>query len=378
MKGKEKRAVFSPLTCGVSLCVITDNDYCVPTIVSLTSAKRNKRRESHYRVHIIQCRVSSFYLHKFRELDAPDFEIIIHDGDIEKYEWVRVKGHVPITAMLKLDMASHLSNEGRTLYIDGDTIIKDDLTDLFYTDLEGVPIAAVRDIGGELKQKYGEKIGVKKYYNAGILLIDLDLFREEKAQAGLLKKQMNAPDEWCCLEQDNLNTYFNGRIKELPFRYNALIPMCLNKFYNYNIEDINAFYGTMYSSMEEAENDAAIIHFAGESWARPWNVICGSYSNIWQHYYDISPIRDQWLKLHIDLASIHSIREEMSALENRAMAYTQKYVWDMHEKWSENSGCLSTRVYKLFSCIPILKIIRDERHTGYYLFCLIPIISFHR
>ncbi|MGN0874927.1 MAG: glycosyltransferase family 8 protein [Akkermansia sp.] len=173
MKGKEQQAVFSPLTRGVSLCVITDNDYCVPAIVSLTSAKKNKRRESHYRVHIIQCRVSSYYIRKFRELDAPDFEIIIHAGDIEKYKGIKAKGHVPITTMLKLDMASHLSNEGRTLYIDGDTIIKDDLTDLFYTDLEGAPIAAVRDIGGELKQKYGERIGVKKYYNAGILLPSL-------------------------------------------------------------------------------------------------------------------------------------------------------------------------------------------------------------
>ncbi|MGN0821936.1 MAG: glycosyltransferase family 8 protein, partial [Akkermansia sp.] len=292
----------------VSLCAITDNGYCVPTIVMLASAKANKRSDTHYRVHVIQSQVSRFYIDKLRELSSPDFEIIIHSADASKYEWVRVKGHVPVTAMLKLDIAGIIPDEKRMLYIDGDAIVKGDLSDLFYTDLEGAPIGAVRDIGGEHKLKYGERIGVNQYFNTGVLLIDLELFRREGAYTKMLERQRNAPEEWLCHDQDNINTFFNGRIKELECRYNALLPMCYNEFFSYSAEDINRFYGTAYSCMEEAEEDAVIIHFAGEGYARPWSVVCGSFSNVWRRYYDISPIGNQWLRLHVDPASICAAR----------------------------------------------------------------------
>ena len=58
---------------------------------------------------------------------------------------------------------------------------------------------------------------------------------------------------------------------------------------------INEFYGTSYRNHAEMCDDAVILHLAGTPGRRPWEVINGVHGNVWQYYYDRSPLRHHYL-----------------------------------------------------------------------------------
>lgn len=351
------------------ICVITDNGYTVPTIVMLTSAKINKAKDSNYRVHCILNEVNEVHRNMLMELDADDFRIVLYTASLDKYKTIQVKGHVPVSVMLKLDIATLLADVSKVLYLDGDILVKKDLSEFYNTDLGNKPLAAVRDIGGELRQHFNTRIGVKEYINAGVMLMNLDTFRKEDIGSRMLEIQLSAPEEWLCLEQDNINVFFKDRMLLLPFRYNALLPMCLNGFYHFDAEDLNQFYGTNYSSLEDAEADAVLIHFAGESSLRPWKILNGTYANVWQMYYDLSPLRNHWLRLepYTPPAPAPVVPEPAPVVTEPAPVVPEPACCS--PAWQEECCRLN-----LFGFLPLLKINRNPFRTKVKLFHFIPLL----
>ena len=63
--------------------------------------------------------------------------------------------------------------EDKALYVDCDLVVTKNLDDLFATDLQDYPLAAVRDFGG--RAYFGREI-----FNAGVLLINNDLWKQEQ------------------------------------------------------------------------------------------------------------------------------------------------------------------------------------------------------
>jgi lipopolysaccharide biosynthesis glycosyltransferase len=112
----------------------------------------------------------------------------------------------------------------RILYLDTDLLVLDDLTPLWETDLNGSVIGAVLDSGLDLRLKRGEPLSqqmprVQEYFNAGVLLIDLERWRHnhisEKALA-YLSSHPHAPH----MDQDGLNFACDRLWKKLDSRWN--------------------------------------------------------------------------------------------------------------------------------------------------------------
>ncbi len=98
----------------------------------------------------------------------------------------------------------------KVLYLDADTVVPGDLSELWRTDLDGCEFAAVRDYYGKIFLGPG-------YFNAGVMLFDLDRIREtglfEKAISLLCRKRLFLPDQtalYRCHEKKKL----------LPRRFN--------------------------------------------------------------------------------------------------------------------------------------------------------------
>lgn len=91
--------------------------------------------------------------------------------------------------------------ENRALYIDADIVVTGDLTPLFEMDLEGAALAAVTD-----------GLDVKKF-NAGVLLIDTEVWREENVCKQLLELTSRYHEEEFG-DQGILNRHFKERWKK--------------------------------------------------------------------------------------------------------------------------------------------------------------------
>jgi lipopolysaccharide biosynthesis glycosyltransferase len=155
----------------------------------------------------------------------------------------------------------------RILYLDADMLILDDLGELFATDLGAHVVGAVADhLDTEIKEHLPGTEGaprVASYFNAGVLLIDLERWREERISELALDYLRTNP-RTPFSDQDALNVACDRRWKGLNPRWNFI-----------------DFYRTARIADMDAQSRPAIVHFA--TCYKPWNY---SYSNVNAPFYD--------------------------------------------------------------------------------------------
>jgi lipopolysaccharide biosynthesis glycosyltransferase len=113
--------------------------------------------------------------------------------------------------------------DGKVLYLDPDILVLDDMGSLWETDLQGAVLGAVPDnLDPQIKHgKPGlETIPrVRDYFNAGVLLIDLHRWREERVSERAMEYLALHPDS-PYMDQDALNVVCDGLWKKLDPRWN--------------------------------------------------------------------------------------------------------------------------------------------------------------
>ncbi len=140
----------------------------------------------------------------------------------------------------------------KILYLDSDTVVNDDLSDLYATDVSGFVMGAVRDVApinnpdnknGIYVREFSEKyLDGGAYFNSGVLLLNLSQMREHGDAALQTNVPLKYPD------QDIINVAFRGHIKMLPLRYN-FVP---------GVEIDSVFTG---ADADTTVENAAIMHF---------------------------------------------------------------------------------------------------------------------
>lgn len=182
------------------------------------------------------------------------------------------------------------SSVDRILYLDGDTIVRSDLTDLWNTDLKGCVLGA--SIEPTVNRARKEALGLtgQHYFNSGVLLIDLKRWREEQTGAQILDYYRQKGGALFAPDQDAINGALAGHIYALSPKYNFY-----NIFWYYpyrtlcKLEAPAKYFPK--SVLDDARKDPAIIHYLGED--RPWRRgNTHRYTADYQHYLSLTPWKD--------------------------------------------------------------------------------------
>lgn len=169
----------------------------------------------------------------------------------------------------------------RVIYLDADTVVKSSLLPLWELDLGNRVLAAVRDVGvpwvgapGGLKFRELELAPSLPYFNAGVMLVDLDAWRRlkvgDEAVAVLLKVPVNLADQ-CAL-----NAAVAGDWMHLEPRWNLQARYFEESFAPvvHRLEDL-----------DRSVADPVIIHFSTTLIGRPWAITCNH------------PLKGEWFDL---------------------------------------------------------------------------------
>ena len=168
----------------------------------------------------------------------------------------------------------------RVLYIDPDILVLNSLRPLWETPMEGRLFAAASHTGktGLMNNINQVRLGTDcKYFNSGVLLIDLnaaraqvrpqDIFRyaEEKGKALLL------PD------QDILNALYGDRTLELD-----------DTLWNYDARNYNTYLlrSGGVCDMDWVMRNTGILHFCGKS--KPWQPGYLRFGILYKHYMQMT------------------------------------------------------------------------------------------
>lgn len=218
------------------------NTYNIFHIISNDISKKDKKKLQKLIKHNINNKIN------FYEID---------DSKIKKLytnKW-------PIQIWYRILLPEILSEDiNKVLYLDVDTLIVDELKNIFLINLENKSIAGTLDVGNFSADTY-TRIDYDRSYNYicdGVLLINLKYWREFNLTNKIISWAAENSHRLITPEQDAINQVCHNTKVILPLRYNIVPHFFKNsQFYlNCNKEELKA---CLFSP--------AIIHFTG---CLPW------------------------------------------------------------------------------------------------------------
>lgn len=180
----------------------------------------------------------------------------------------------------------------KVLYLDGDTIVRGSLLDLWDNNpAEGVLSMVMEPTASRLRRK---ELGIEQfpYFNAGVLLVDLKKWRENDAETRILDYCTKNGSCLFANDQDAINVVLSEEIDAIPPKYNAS-----NVFSYYPYSFLHRLMPQFSSEKEymDAREDPVIVHYLGEE--RPWRK--GNthvYRREYSKYLSMTPFADTALE----------------------------------------------------------------------------------
>ena len=161
-----------------------------------------------------------------------------------------------------------LGGVDRILFLDADVLALDSLVPLWETDVSDHYLAAVTNVFQADHLFRPAELGFDRpdaYFNAGVMVMNLDLMRHEGCTAALRAYGREHAQGLMFRDQDVLNAVLAGRRRPLHPRWNSM-----NSF--------EAFPWSAYvfgnRALEEARANPGIRHFEGPGINKPWHRGC--------------------------------------------------------------------------------------------------------
>ena len=155
----------------------------------------------------------------------------------------------------------------RVLYLDADTLVVGDISELWKTDLTGYTLAGSAEPTATRARRENLSLGTSPYINSGVLLVDLNAWRNSHAGERILEYYKEKQSIISAPDQDAINGALAGEIYLLPPCYNYYN---IYWFYPYRmlkkLQEPAPYFSE--AEYEAYVKNPEILHFLGEE--RPW------------------------------------------------------------------------------------------------------------
>jgi len=264
----------------ITIIVVTDNHYVILLAALLKSIEKNHKSAEKIHLYIVEDKVNNKNKIKLRASVCP-IMITIH--------WVKMTSVIPAGVRLPIDLTSYPLNiyvrlfspnivpsgTEKALFLDVDLIFMEDISKIWNTQLGNNVLGAVQDSrilsfdnswGGILNyQKLGFDPNTK-YFNTGLLLININMWKKQQLTQRTLNcvnqniKYANYPEQYGLnvvlanqwIELDARWNYFATGDLEGPFVIHFISRKPIYKSYNNNLHYKEIFYNylklTLYKS----------------------------------------------------------------------------------------------------------------------------------
>ena len=239
-----------------NICYSLDSHYVEQLAVSMSSVLSNSNEDENINFYILDGglsdtekaniellkKIKNFSI-EYIKINQEDFKVcpLLKEKD-KKYS----SYHVTLPTYFRFKLPSLLKNIDKILYIDCDVIVRTSLKGLFKENLNNKALAMVVDAESK---KEAKRLNLKRYYNAGVMLINLDFWRKNNVEEKLFNYAKNNSDKILWQDQDIVNIVLEDRIKNISEKWNF-------QYFLYEKIDVKTL------------SDCSIIHLAGRF--KPW------------------------------------------------------------------------------------------------------------
>lgn len=208
-----------------------DDEYIPFLAVTLQSIVEHSTEENYYVIKILCTNISEENKEKINKYTKDNISIEFVDLNyyIEKIKnKLYTRDYFSMTTYFRLFISNLYPQYNKAIYLDSDIVLLTDVVELYKEDIGDNLVGAVRDDiiqQNEVFQEYVEKVvGVssyKNYFNAGMLIMNLDELRKNKFQEKFLYLLENVKYS-VVQDQDYLNRICKGRVKLLDASWNVM------------------------------------------------------------------------------------------------------------------------------------------------------------
>ncbi len=231
--------------------VLASNDnYAKHLGVMLQSLLGNSKNNANINIYIIESNISSKNKLKLQRVvgrfDSEVTFITIDDNFFNSFE--RKIKHISKETYYRIIIPQLLSRDiTKALYLDSDMIVMEDISKLWNINIDDYFLAAVEESGIKNNRKESLSIPTEcSYFNAGLLLINLQKWRENNVSAQVIQFIKENPTVIKLMDQDALNAVLYDKWLKLDPKWN---------------------YTSDIQKRHQIDNPA-IIHFTGKY--KPW------------------------------------------------------------------------------------------------------------
>ena len=303
-----------------NICYSLDNNYTEQLCASIASILVNSSRDCLFNFYILENglisenktkiellrNIKNFNI-KYIKMKDEDFKDCPMLAQInEQYR----EYHVTKPTYYRFLLPDILKNLDKVLYLDCDVIVKGDLTELFQQNSREK--AGVMVLHAE-SNKEAKRLQLEKYYNAGVMLINLEYWRKYNVKDKLFDYAINNKNKILWQDQDIINAVLNGEIVEV------------SNIWNYQ-----------YFQYENVDNkmvaDAKILHLAGRF--KPW--LMPFESEIYDEYYEylrLTPFKNKITEYKLNASGKRLKNNIGGSVTNIVISATDK---DIEEKCRKN------------------------------------------
>lgn len=244
-----------------------DDGFFIPLVVCIQSLVENTSPERNYDIVVLANKFRPQYVELLQKVaeGRPHVSIRVYDVApfLAQYDLSKLKtGHrLSLATYYRLFIPELMRDYDKVLYIDGDTVLLDDIAKLYDTDITGCYAGVVRDyniirdMSSSFKRHVQGLLGMEdtqQYFNAGVLVLNIDAMRRDFPLPFLMEQaELKGAKHH---DQDVLNSLFYGKVRFLSPRWNCM----------WQNEEL---YGPVEEGREALEN-TALIHYPGGG--KPW------------------------------------------------------------------------------------------------------------
>jgi lipopolysaccharide biosynthesis glycosyltransferase len=288
----------------VHIACCFDRAFAVPAAVLATSILVHAHPGRRYVLHALYDGEDDFGPRLFEAFHDTKLAIEVHRITNPFAGVPTSRASLSAAAYVRLALPEFLPKTAKVVYLDVDTLCLADVGTLFDTDLGDAPIAASldppmvnllayeqrrgrgaskRSVTQYLEHELGLGDAKARYFNSGVLVLDLDRLRAEMLteRSHELLKRMGSRirlDDQCVL-----NAFYAKRYHPLPARWNAML--CLSRLRIYAWSGVQ-----LMTRVAEAWHDPAVLHFCQST--KPWVPNCHEtiFAPVWRAYALAAPL----------------------------------------------------------------------------------------
>lgn len=245
----------------------SDNNYAMPCMVAMASLLYNTDSKD-CDIHILTegfNEKNTAALNRLRQhfneasisLDIVGNNFLLKDAIISS--------RFPIANFFRL-LIPQIYDFEKALYLDCDIIVNKDISPLWNIDITNHACGMVIDQDCDDITLHNRIDSYDlPYYNAGVMLMNLELWRKENITDKVMTFMKNFPQ--CCLypDQDAINKVVGDKILELPCQYNVQENW-------FKPSDRWGVHKNKWTKIEDALKSPTIIHYTGHD--KPWSKVC--------------------------------------------------------------------------------------------------------